>query len=200
MFCTPGSRAGRHRLSGTSFIREAAEWITGTWWSTTKYPVGPGLLQGMAIRWKKNGQTNSWATLVTGNVWKVCTSTADDASAAVTVQLTLDSSGNLTATANVSGYSDERVKTNWRGLGDGFVEDLAQVKSGVYDRTDIEGGATQVGVGAQSLRPVMPNAVIEDANGVLSVAYGNAALAAAVELAKEIVALKQQINDLRATR
>jgi hypothetical protein len=52
--------------------------------------------------------------------------------------LQMDMSGNLTMLNNVTAFSDERVKTNWRPVQDGFVEKLAQLKSGIYDRTDIE--------------------------------------------------------------
>lgn len=98
---------------------------------------------------------------------------------------------------NVTAYSDERVKTNWRDFGADFIERLAQVKSGIYDRTDVE-SLTQVGVTAQSLRPVMEHAVVEAPTGELSVAYGNAALAAAVELAKELVTLKKELAEIKS--
>lgn len=104
--------------------------------------------------------------------------------------------GALTMLNNITAYSDERVKTNWRDLPSDFIEQLAKVKHGIYDRTDQE--STQVGVGAQSLRPVMEHAVMEDENGNLSVAYGNAALVAAIELAKQVVELKKEIELLKA--
>lgn len=107
----------------------------------------------------------------------------------------VDVSGNATATANVTAYSDERVKTNWRVFDNTFVEKLSIVKSGIYDRTDAE--LTQVGVSAQSLRKLMPDAVLEDSDGNLSVSYGNAALVACIELAKEIQALKEEIRQLK---
>jgi hypothetical protein len=55
---------------------------------------------------------------------------------------------------------------------------------------------TQVGVSAQSLQEILPNA-IEEKDDKLSVAYGNAALVSAIELAKEIVKLKQEIESLK---
>jgi hypothetical protein len=113
-----------------------------------------------------------------------------------TVAMTLDGSSNLVVTSNVTAYSDERVKANWRTLDDGFVVNLANVKSGIYDRTDIE--ITQVGVSAQSLREVLPHAVIESDDGDLSVAYGNAAMVSAIELAKELVTLRNKVAELEA--
>jgi hypothetical protein len=103
--------------------------------------------------------------------------------------------GSLVMVGNVTAYSDERLKKNWGSLGSNFVELLAQIKSGTYER--IDSGEKQVGVSAQSLQPLMPEAVQEDQDGKLSVAYGNAALAAAVELAKEIVFLKAEIKKLK---
>lgn len=108
---------------------------------------------------------------------------------------TLDVSGNFTAVGNVTAYSDERLKKNWAGLPVNFIERLAQVKSGTYERIDSD--IKQVGVSAQSLQELMPEAVITDPEGTLSVAYGNAALTAVVELAKEIMALKAEIKQLK---
>jgi hypothetical protein len=96
---------------------------------------------------------------------------------------------------NVTAYSDERHKKDWASVADDFVERLALVKSGTYVRTDTE--QRQAGVGAQSLQPLLPEAVLEDDNG-LSVAYGNAALVSAIELAKYVTVLEQRISQLEA--
>jgi hypothetical protein len=108
--------------------------------------------------------------------------------------LSCDTSGNFTATANVTAYSDERLKKNWRPVQEGFVEKLSQVKSGIYDRTDID--STQAGVSAQDMQKLLPEAVQEGEH--LSLAYGNAALVAAIELAKQVVELKKEIELLKA--
>jgi hypothetical protein len=101
---------------------------------------------------------------------------------------------DFTCGGNVTAYSDERFKTNWRDLPADFVEQLAKVKHGVYDRTDQD--ITQVGVSAQSLQPIMEHAVIANDEGKLSVAYGNAALVAAIKLAERVVALEAKIAEL----
>ena len=100
---------------------------------------------------------------------------------------------NLTCGGNVTAYSDEALKMNWRPFPEDFIEQLAQIQSGIFDR--IDSGLTQVGVGAGSLKKVMPNAVQDNENGLMSVAYGNAALAAVIELAKRVVSLEKQIKD-----
>ncbi len=105
------------------------------------------------------------------------------------------STGDMVAAGNVTAYSDERKKTNWRDLSDDFVPRLAAVKTGVYDRIDEE--LTQVGVSAQSLREVLPQAVVTGEDGdYLTVAYGNAALASAVMLARKVVDLEARLKEL----
>jgi hypothetical protein len=106
--------------------------------------------------------------------------------------LTFDGT-NLTCGGNITAYSDESLKANWQAFPFDFIEMLAQVQSGIFDRTDL--GVTQVGVGAGSLEKVMPNAVQKDKNGLMSVAYGNAAMAAVIELAKRVVSLEKQLKD-----
>lgn len=104
------------------------------------------------------------------------------------------SGGNLVMVGNVTGYSDERLKVDWTNIPQNFVFELATVKAGTYSRVD--NGARQAGVSAQSLQQILPEAVLENPDGYLSVAYGNAALYACVALAKEVVHLKQQISKL----
>lgn len=105
--------------------------------------------------------------------------------------------GSVVATGNISGASDERLKKNWRDLNANFIEELATVKMGIYDRTDND--MTQVGVSAQSLQRILPWAVSEGANGMLSVSYGNAALAACVAMARELTTLRNEINLLKGS-
>ena len=104
-------------------------------------------------------------------------------------------SGTFTASSTITANSDERLKQNWQSFNYDFIDRLSEVKSGIYDRIDIQ--ATQVGVSAQSLRQVIPQAVLEGNDGMLSVAYGNAALTACIELAKEVVLLRAEINKLK---
>lgn len=104
--------------------------------------------------------------------------------------------GSITSNGNVTAYSDERKKTNWRGYTTDFVEQLAKVKNGTYDRTDMT--LTQDGVSAQSLQGVLPNSISQDADGMLSVNYGGAALASAVELAKRVVDQEKRIAHLES--
>lgn len=107
--------------------------------------------------------------------------------------LTFDGT-NLTCGGTVTANSDESLKTNWRDFADDFIEQLAKVKHGTYDRLDID--LTQDGVGAQSLQTLMPNSVLKGEDGKLSVAYGNAALVAAIKLAERVVELEARLAAL----
>ncbi len=108
-------------------------------------------------------------------------------------------SNSIVASANVTAYSDERLKTNWRDLPVNFISKLAAIKVGIYDRIDGD-KITQVGVSAQSLQALLPDAIqtANDDMKTLSVSYGNAALASAVELAKEVVSLRQRLERLES--
>ena len=105
------------------------------------------------------------------------------------------STGTLTATVLTSN-SDERLKENWTDVAPDFISKLAQVKHGVFSRKD--SGNREPGVGAQSFKVVLPEAVVEGADGFLSVNYGGAALVAAIELAKVVEELRAEIAELKA--
>ncbi len=140
------------------------------------------------FRWQDVGVTTGYMGAATASSFYVINA------ANTLYTLSVDQSGNGTFNANVTAYSDERKKTNWRGVGNDFIKNLATLKSGIYDRNDID--LTQAGVGAQSLQKFFPEVVLADEEGTLSVAYGNAALVACVELAKEIIYLRKRVATL----
>lgn len=100
--------------------------------------------------------------------------------------------GNMWA-ANFIASSDDRLKQNWRALPVDFVERLARVKHGVYDRTDIDD--VQVGVSAQSLREALPEAVKSGpGSDDLAVSYGHAALAGVIALANRLLDVERRMG------
>jgi hypothetical protein len=101
---------------------------------------------------------------------------------------------NLTCGGAVTANSDESLKINWRGYSDDFVDQLAKIKHGTYERIDIE--MTQDGVSAQSLQTLLPNSVLKNEDGILSVAYGNAALVSVIKLAERLLAAESRIEQL----
>jgi hypothetical protein len=108
-------------------------------------------------------------------------------------------SNSIVASGNITAYSDERLKTNWRDMPEDYVTRLAEVKVGIYDRID-ETEMAQVGVSAQSFQKLLPQAIMtaKDEMQTLSVNYGGAALASAVELAKEVVDLRARVAHLES--
>ena len=156
-----------------------------------------------------NGTTASWAaaagatitgTTTTGTYYVVGTTSTSGSLTTASISNTNAVSynantGALTAVSHVSS-SDERLKTNWAGLDLDFVVRLSDVKHGTFKR--ISSGNREVGVTAQSLQKVIPEAVIEGDDGMLSVNYGGTALVATIELAKVVQELRAEIKELKA--
>lgn len=172
--------------------------------STTSFIAAPAAA-GEALTW--TGTAFDWAVVGVASITDDTTTaatyyptfaTASSGSFSVakvsSTQLTFNpSTGTLTATT-VTGSSDESLKTNWRDVQPGFVELLAETKHGVFDR--IAEGTSEAGVSAQSWRTVLPETVVTGSDGLLSVAYGNAALVSAIQLAKRLVALEAIVAKL----
>lgn len=118
----------------------------------------------------------------------------------VTASGNITATGNVTATgtitgSNITASSDERLKKDWAAFPADFLEHFAGIECGTFTR--ISSGERQAGVSAQSLRSVLPEAVIEGADGYLSVAYGNAALAAVIELTREVLRLRALLEPVK---
>lgn len=140
-----------------------------------------------------NGNATSATTATTANALNTGNSYRVNA---LGVNAAPPSQGEILASGNITAFSDEKLKTNWRPLAPDFVDQLAKVKSGIYDRTDMP--ATQAGVSAQELQKVLPESVTQvGADGTLAVAYGHAALASSVELAKEVVKLREELEEYK---
>lgn len=80
-----------------------------------------------------------------------------------------DTSGNFTASANITAYSDAKLKTDIKTIEDA-VELISAIRGVYYKRIDTEEAG--IGVIAQEIQKVFPEAV-HDNDGTLSVAYGN---------------------------
>ena len=113
--------------------------------------------------------------------------------------LKCDNSGNVTATGNVTAYSDERLKDNILVI-DGALEKVSQLRGVTFNRTDTEEPDRQTGVIAQEVEKVLPEAVItaDDEMQTKSVAYGNMVgllIEAIKEQQKQIDELKQALHE-----
>jgi hypothetical protein len=87
-----------------------------------------------------------------------------------TQALVLDASSNLTATGNVTAFSDERLKTDVEIITDPIGK-ILQLNGVTF--TWIDTGQRGLGVIAQQVQRVLPELIVVDENGYLSVAYGN---------------------------
>jgi hypothetical protein len=126
-----------------------------------------------------------------GTGWKLNFTTMAGIAAAI-----LQDTGNFTAAGNITSNSDERLKKDWGDLPDDFVNRLAEVKFGTFTR--IRTGSREAGVSAQSLRDLLPETVLEGDDGILSVAYANAALVSCIALAQHTIRLSNEVERLRA--
>lgn len=102
--------------------------------------------------------------------------------------------GDFGATGNVTAYSDERLKKDWKPVVPDFVEKWAALKHGIYTRVD--SGNISVGIGAQSLQKFLPEAITETPDGTLAVNYGGAVAVASIEVAKRVLELEQLVKIL----
>jgi hypothetical protein len=106
-------------------------------------------------------------------------------------RLQMDMSGNLTMSGDVTAFSDIRKKTDISIITNAL--DKVQAIRGV-NFTRLEDNVRGTGVIAQEVQEVLPEVVHTDADGMLSVAYGNM-VGLLIEAIKE---LKQEVDSLKA--
>jgi hypothetical protein len=108
-------------------------------------------------------------------------------------------SGAITATGDITAYSDASLKTDVATI-EGALALVERMRGVTYARIDT--GKHGIGVIAQELKGVLPEAVAENPDGMLSVAYGNL-VGVLVEALKEIAARTdhqaRDIAELKAT-
>lgn len=105
-------------------------------------------------------------------------------------RVTVDTSGNLTATGDVTAFSDMRLKRDVRPIERAIDKVMALTGVLFTRRAD---GTQGTGLLAQDVQAVLPEAVHEHADGVLSVAYGNL-------IGLLVQAIKEQQLELEALR
>ncbi|MAG18859.1 MAG: hypothetical protein CMB98_02120 [Flavobacteriaceae bacterium] len=101
--------------------------------------------------------------------------------------------GTMTASGNVTAYSDEKLKDNIEPI-ENPIEKIKAIQGVTFNRNDIEGNPKQTGVIAQQVERVLPEVVETDEKGIKTVAYGNM-----VGLLVEAIRKQQdEIEELRA--
>jgi hypothetical protein len=85
----------------------------------------------------------------------------------------VDVNGNCTANADITAYSDARVKTDIKPITTALEKTLL-LKGVSYKRTDIEKNITKIGFIAQDVKEVLPEVVTYDqGTDRYGVSYGN---------------------------
>ena len=107
----------------------------------------------------------------------------------------LDSNYNLTASGNVTAYSDKRIKTDIYKI-DNALEKVCSVSGYTYKRTDTGDERKHTGVIAQEVIKVLPEVVHGSEETTYSVAYGNM-VGLLIEAIKE---LKSEIDELKKSK
>lgn len=112
-------------------------------------------------------------------------------------RLQMDMSGNLTMAGDVTAYSDVRKKKDIAVI-ENAIEKVKAIRGVTFTR--IEDGVRGAGVIAQEVQNVLPEVVKEDAEGTLSVAYGNMVgllIEAIKDLSAEVKTLKAELAAIK---
>ena len=107
---------------------------------------------------------------------------------------TMDRSGNFTASADVTAYSDTRLKKNIQRI-QGASEKVVKLNGYTYQRSDTpDDERTHIGLLAQEVLEVLPEVVHLGEDGVYSVSYGNI-VALLIEALKEEVSKRKALEE-----
>jgi hypothetical protein len=130
---------------------------------------------------KNASSVDQWWTwgVQTDNTWKIQVGVGFGGNG-----ITIDSSGNFTATGNVTAYSDARIKKDVETI-DSALDLVSKMRGVRYTRTDTD--KRGVGVIAQEMLEVLPEVVQQGVgdDDTLSVAYGNL-VGVLIEAVKEL--------------
>jgi len=107
-------------------------------------------------------------------------------------------SGTITATGDVTAFSDVRLKTDVETVSDA-LDRVRKLRGVTFTRRDTD--SRGIGLVAQELAPIVPEAVMTHDDGLMSVAYGNLVgllIEAVKELADHIDRQARAISHLEA--
>ena len=107
-----------------------------------------------------------------------------------TISGNLTVTGSIVANGNVTAYSDRKLKANITKI-ENALDKICSIGGYTFDMLGT--GQRQTGVIAQELEKVLPEAVIKNDNGYLSVDYGRV-VGLLIEGIKE---LKEEIQELK---
>lgn len=101
--------------------------------------------------------------------------------------------GDLWAKGNISAFSDERYKRDWRQITDEQLLGFSRIRyCGIYTTSDTD--EDRMGISAQKLKKFFPEAVTKN-EGKYGVAYGQAALALVHKLSQKVFELERRLAE-----
>lgn len=103
--------------------------------------------------------------------------------------------GDITASGNITGYSDEKIKKNVEIIPNA-LDKVSQIRGVTFERIDLDNDVRYAGVIAQEVEAVLPEVVQEDSHGIKTVAYGNL-VGLLIEAIKE---LKAEVEELKSKK
>ena len=187
---------GNTSLSGTLAVTGAATLsstlaVTGA--TTLNAATTINLASAGALNINTSGTLNGLrfysGSTITGQLGASTTYPFYVSNAAGTAMIYSDTSGNFTAAANISAYSDAKLKTNVHTIDDALTL-VEQLRGVYYER--IDSGEEGIGVIAQEIQKIFPQAV-QNNDGTLSVLYGNL-VGPLIEAVKELSAKVKELE------
>jgi len=142
--------------------------------------------------------TGNLITITNNSDNRILTATGSSTSVNGETGLTYDGStlsvtGAVTASGDITAYSDSRLKENVEVIGNP-IEKISKIRGVTFTRNDIENKEKRFsGVIAQEVLEVLPEVVAQGENGYYSVAYGNM-IGLLIEAIKE---QQKEINELK---
>ena len=130
-----------------------------------------------------------------GNFWMSNIGSGNTGMSAGTGTAILSPSGDFTASGNVTAYSDKTLKKDVITL-ENSLDKVLNLRGVSF--TKIDSNKKGIGVIAQEVQEVLPEVVVENSDGILSVAYGNIVgvlIEAIKEQQKQIDELKSKIGN-----
>jgi hypothetical protein len=171
---SPWSSNGNH----ISYSNSGAAGFVGIGTRSPAFPLDVVGNLNITGNYMRNGAqlvTSQWTTVNTSNIY-YNNNNGLVGIGTTTPSYTLHVVGDIYATKDVFGFSDRRVKTDLQPITEA-LERVKNLTGYTYLRSDIEnGGVRNVGLVAQDVEKVLPEAVSTDAqSGFKSIAYGNMA-------------------------
>ena len=138
------------------YATSATDWNIGSTGNTAAIIFRTGSHQGPIRGYVYANNSNEIGFLNSGGGWS----------------LRCDNSGNVTATGDITAFSDARVKENVKTI-DNALDKVLALRGVSYTRIDSDNKKSKIGVIAQETLPIVPEVVNQDMDGMYSVAYGN---------------------------